>query len=188
MSSHHIVRENQEPALLVGHFHALSPDYLGQILEWSPTIVTDEYNLDFFLADEIKVDVLFSNGDIKIAQDQINQQQINTKFLEDALSFLLDKKYKAVNILTNSLDLDVLKKFANAINIVVFNESKRFVLVKNTYEKWKPKGDKVFVGEQYIKSFQGLNFVEPGVFEVDQDGFITLEFNSNDFVAVGEDI
>lgn len=39
MSSHHIVREKQEPALLVLSMDAFDEEMLGQLLEWSPTVI-----------------------------------------------------------------------------------------------------------------------------------------------------
>src|SRR5690606_40296637 len=71
MSSHHIVRENQEPALLVEDFAALSEEYLGQLLEWSPTIITSLENLDYFLTRDIKVDILYGVEKISEAQEEI---------------------------------------------------------------------------------------------------------------------
>ena len=42
MSSHHIVREKQEPALLVLGLNNFSTELLGQLLEWNPTVITTE--------------------------------------------------------------------------------------------------------------------------------------------------
>ena len=39
MSSHHIVREKQEPALLVLGLDDFPDELLGQLLEWSPTVI-----------------------------------------------------------------------------------------------------------------------------------------------------
>jgi thiamine pyrophosphokinase len=35
MSSHHIVRDDQEPALIIANGAACSAELLGQLLEWS---------------------------------------------------------------------------------------------------------------------------------------------------------
>jgi len=84
MSSHHIVRENQEPALLVANFQALSAEDLGQLLEWSPTVVTNEATIDFLLAQAIKVDVLFTNSKPVLGQEKIKLVPIEGEFMEDA--------------------------------------------------------------------------------------------------------
>lgn len=186
MSSHHIVRENQEPALLVEDFHALSEEYLGQILEWSPTIITNEDNLDFFLAEDIKVDVLYSNQAFD-NQEETKQLTPKSDFIKDAFQYLIDNNYKAVNILAkecNSRFLD----YANVINVVAFAQGIRYAIVQSKFEKWKIKGQRMFIDVSLIKSFNGLQFIGENIFEVEQDGFVTVEVNSQNFVYVGEEI
>lgn len=186
MSSHHIVRENQEPALLVENFHALSEEYLGQILEWSPTIITTEDNIDFFLAEDTKVDFLYAHA-IDSSQEEIKLITPKTTFLRDSLDYLIANNYKAVNIFSMSLEAFFLE-YAHHINIVAFVEGIRYVLIQSHYEKWKVKGQKMYINVSEIKSFNGLKFLQDNVFEVEHDGFVVLEMNTDNFVFVGEEI
>ncbi|HYG16495.1 MAG TPA: thiamine diphosphokinase, partial [Bacteroidia bacterium] len=39
MSSHHFVKEKQEPALIIANGEACSRELLGQLLEWQPTVM-----------------------------------------------------------------------------------------------------------------------------------------------------
>ena len=39
MSSHHIVRDDQEPALIIANGASCSNELLGQLLEWSPIVI-----------------------------------------------------------------------------------------------------------------------------------------------------
>ena len=39
MSSHHIVRERQEPALLITDVYSIDPELVGQLLEWSLSLI-----------------------------------------------------------------------------------------------------------------------------------------------------
>ena len=39
MSSHHIVRDDQERALIIGNGQACSKELMGQLLEWSPLVI-----------------------------------------------------------------------------------------------------------------------------------------------------
>ena len=39
MSSHHIVRDDQEPALIIANGASCNNELLGQLLEWSPLVV-----------------------------------------------------------------------------------------------------------------------------------------------------
>ncbi len=186
MSSHHIVRENQEPALLVLSAHTLDNDLLGQLLEWSPIIITDTHNLDYLLALGIKVDLVF--GDVPaVWQDSIQQKPIEQGFMEDAMHYLITKGFKAVNIWTDTMPMG-LAIFASKINIVLFYDGMRYVFVKGYFEKWMPRGEQVYVDEACIKSFQGLEYVDKGIFRTVSDGFITLEFSTDSYLWIGEDV
>lgn len=186
MSSHHIVRENQEPALLVEDFHALSAEYLGQILEWSPSIITTENNLDYFLAEGTKVDFLYTNSS-KTYQEEIKVIPPKTSFLEDSLTYLIDNNYKAVNVFAESL-CPLLIEFASKINIVAFVKGIRYVLIQSRFEKWKVKGQMMYIDVSNIKSFNGLKHLQENIFEVESDGFVVLEMNIDNFVFIGEEI
>ncbi len=57
MSSHHIIREDQEPALLIMDALAVPFEQVQELLEWSPTVMVTEYALVEVLNWGIKVDV-----------------------------------------------------------------------------------------------------------------------------------
>ena len=187
MSSHHIVRENQEPALLVQDFKALEKELLDQLLEWSPTIISNTYSLDFFLSEEIKVDIVFSAMSIPYLQEETRMFSLEGSFFDTAISFLISKSYPAVNILCSEMD-DTIIKYAEDINMVVFCENRRYVFVKTHYEKWKPKGEKIFVDPRVLKSQEGLRPIGGQSFETEMDGFFRLIFNTETFVCIGEEV
>ncbi len=187
MSSHHIVKENQEPALIVASLEALDSEYIGQLLEWSPTVFTDDYTIDFLLATDIKVDFVVTAGGSDYGQEQIQHLPLQTDLITDALHHLITHRYKAVNIICDEVPVAVYD-FCGAINIVLYIDGKRFVLVKGRYEKWKQKGEKLFIREDKLKSLVGIQKVAHHEFVTEQDGFIYLEFNNQEFVLVGEEI
>ncbi len=187
MSSHHIVRENQEPALLIQDFRALDKEMLSQLLEWSPTIITNEYSLDFLLSEEIKVDVVFSNVSVPFLQEQTSLFSLEGPFFEAAMRYLISKSYPAVNILCSEID-GTITKFVENINVVAFCKEKRYVFVKKQYEKWKPKGEKIFVDPRCLKSQEGLRYIGEQSFETEEDGFFRLVFNTETFVCIGEEV
>jgi len=187
MSSHHVIRENQEPALLIQDFYALDLESIGQILEWSPTLVTDFNNVDCLLAEGIKVDVLFAHTAVETTQEHTKIQVLKSDFLSDGLSYLIAHNHAAVNILSDTIPA-VLFTYAKDINIVLFYKQRRYIFVRSFFEKWKPKGEKIYIHEKYLKSFQGLNYIESGVFETINDGFIQIAFNTEDYVLIGENL
>ena len=63
MSSHHIVRDDQEPALIIANGAACQPEFLGQLLEWSPLVVVLDAAMERVMELDIKVDVLLGDVD-----------------------------------------------------------------------------------------------------------------------------
>ncbi|HLS96623.1 MAG TPA: hypothetical protein VK017_13770 [Sphingobacterium sp.] len=187
MSSHHIVRENQEPALLVAAVGVLDSEQMGQLLEWSPTILADDQTVDFLLAEQIKVDIVFTNRAASYYQEQIKTLPLERGLLIDGLSYLAKSNYGSVNILCDTLP-DDLCAHVNGLTAVVFCDDRRYVYVQHRYEKWKEAGSRIFVQENVLKSLSGLRKIARHVFETEQDGFFYLEFNTDRVVTVGEDL
>ncbi|PRD48780.1 thiamine diphosphokinase [Sphingobacterium haloxyli] len=187
MSSHHIIRENQEPALIVAAYEALDEEYMGQLLEWSPTIIANDDTIDFFLAANIKVDVVFSVKEITYPQEQIRTFQIKNGFIPDALDYLIQNDHEAVNIVCDGPE-DILASYCTLINIVVLSHRIRYVYVRDRYEKWKEAGARMFAPETQLKSLLGLKHINPNEFVTERDGFIYLEFNTDEHVRIAEDI
>jgi len=63
MSSHHIIRDKQEPALIIANGEACSLDLVEQLLEWSPTVVVLDGALERVISLGIKVDVWLGDFD-----------------------------------------------------------------------------------------------------------------------------
>lgn len=158
MSSHHFVKENQEPALIIANGQPCSETLLGELLEWSPYVIVLDGALDKVLSYGIKFDVLLGDFDRLEAKhldlpDQPNIEIVHTPDqnktdLEKALDFLIQKGHKAVNIVwATGLRMDhtfnnicTLGKYCDKINAVMLdNYSKIFVLPKD-YKKYYNKG------------------------------------------------
>ena len=108
MSSHHIVRDDQEPALIIANGASCSFDLLGQLLEWSPIVVVLDNAIDRVLQLDIKVDVLLGDFDNDFDPDIYKEKQYPLEIvhtpnqdktdLEKALDYLIEKGHKAVNV------------------------------------------------------------------------------------------
>ncbi len=109
MSSHHIVKEKQEPALLIANGEACSVDILHQLLEWSPFVVVLDGAIDRVLELGIKIDLFCGDFDSNtISLDNLRKVQYPIEIietpnqdktdLEKGLDILLEKGFPAVNI------------------------------------------------------------------------------------------
>jgi hypothetical protein len=155
MSSHHIVRENQEPALLILDTSSVSIDTIGELLEWSPTVIVHSKCVMNVIKRGIKVDIviapsevienirdlLLDQAPIKIVSYGENEDPIPTIF------YLLNAlKSTAVNIVSN--EENILKQIESVagIDCEILIGSKRWSWIRNNHiEKWYSGGTKLYV-------------------------------------------
>src|SRR5690554_457738 len=108
MSSHHIVRDDQEPALIIANGAACSNELLNQLLEWSPLVVVLDSAIDRVLELGIKVDVLIGDFDrnfdynyykkLQYPIEIIQLEEQETYDIDKAINYLIERKIPAANI------------------------------------------------------------------------------------------
>jgi thiamine pyrophosphokinase len=186
MSSHHIVREKQEPALFIGDFNSFDEEYLGQLLEWSPTVMVAECCYEKIASMGIKIDAVVCQKENSINfQESINfiYKSVNESFLAKALHFFIDEGYPAVNIICDIFEAKNFIDFINQIDIVVFANHKKYYAIKNGFNKWSAKDSVI---EVYSEPFQyyGIQKTSANTFITLNDGFYGFTFEQkNLFVA-----
>lgn len=187
MSSHHIVREKQEPALLIAGLNNFDDELLGQLLEWSPTVVVTAAVAEQVQSRGIKIDWL-------VADEMTDVQQLDIKLVSpgneqpilSALEQLIAQGYPAVNLITDELDIAMLTPFFEQIDLVVFYDRKKIVAAHNGFRKWKPAGDRIEILTQaHNFVYTNLLQVASNCYEIIEDGFYNLQF-SNSFILVAE--
>lgn len=108
MSSHHIIRENQEPALIIANGASCNPELLGQLLEWSPHVVVLDGALERVLNLGIHFDVVIGDLDSVSNADASRLAELNIPLLhrydqnktdlQKGIEYLIEKDHRAVNI------------------------------------------------------------------------------------------
>lgn len=176
MSSHHIVREKQEPALYIHKLGNFDEEYLGQLLEWSPTLIVaaDEYEKAISLG--LKVDVVFGNDENIAIQENTKWIFTAAPSIPTVVKYLISEQYPAVNIISNESKFDDLAGFLNEINIVLFTETEKSYAVKKDFSVWKPAGAIFKIDIISYFETDNLKQVENGDFEVINDGFVSFNF------------
>lgn len=177
MSSHHIVRDEQEPALIIANGESCSFELLGQLLEWSPVVMVLDGAVHRVLALGIKIDIVL--GDFDKEEDWntllINQQPVevvhtpdqNKTDLEKGLDFLIAKGHKAVNIVWATgrrgdhhlNNISTLAKYKNEITMVMIDDFSRVFNVPHQFTKWYPANfliSLIPVGSVYNLQTKGL--------------------------------
>jgi thiamine pyrophosphokinase len=154
MSSHHIVRDDQEPALIIANGEACSRELLGQLLEWSPLVIVLDSAIDRVLELGIKVDILLGDFDRGFNADYYKEKQYPIEIvfapnqdktdLEKAFDFLIEKGHKAVNVIWATgrradhtiTNLTNIVAYRNQLKVVILDDHSKVFLLPTTFEKW----------------------------------------------------
>ena len=160
MSSHHIVRDEQEPALLIAGFSALQHEDIGQLLEWSPTVIAMEESINDLITLGVKIDVAVVSADRMKHWEETLRFQQPVQFLNadgekvsviaGIIRHYLDKNYKTFHLLSNQLTLfdfiNLCQFFKYKAELVFINESQKITVHQvGTYKKWLKSGEGVSV-------------------------------------------
>ncbi|GGH13747.1 thiamine pyrophosphokinase [Pedobacter zeae] len=176
MSSHHIVKEKQEPALYIDGLGNFSEEFLGQLLEWSPTLLVSGENYDKIISLGLKVDVLVNGTDQEVQEDTKVIQGPVDPFMV-AVNYLYEEKYPAVNVIAKKFDLEKFAGFEDKINLVVFTERAKHYPIRSGFSVWKPAGSEFLIhGNRYIE-VTNLAQNEDEIFIVVKDGFVEFTFS-----------
>ena len=154
MSSHHIVRDDQEPALIIANGEVCSSELLGQLLEWSPIVIVLDSAIERVLELEIKVDVLLGDFDRGFDASYYKEKQYPLEIvyapnqdktdLEKAFDYLIEKGHKAVNVIWATgkradhtiTNLTNIVAYRNLLKIVILDDHSKVYLLPETFEKW----------------------------------------------------
>ncbi|MDH4403360.1 MAG: thiamine diphosphokinase [Flavobacterium sp.] len=157
MSSHHIVRDDQEPALIIANGAACSDELLGQLLEWTPLVVVLDSAMERVVELGIKVDVLLGDFDRGFDANYykethypieiIHTPDENKTDLEKAFDYLYIRNIPAVNVVWATgkradhtiTNLTNIANYRDKLKIVIIDDHSKVFLLPRKYEKWYTK-------------------------------------------------
>lgn len=188
MSSHHVVREKQEPALLILELNLFDEDHLGQLLEWSPTVLVNDISAEKLYSLGIKFDVLLTQNEPAFLQDNLRVIPVAEDALETGLQFLIGEEYPAVNIIAGKRSMAGFLVFADQITLVIFSNDQKIYPVSSGFSKWKAVGETILIDEipADLETI-GLEKISQNQFKTKNDGFFTLKF-TQPFLFIAEEI
>ena len=158
MSSHHIVRDDQEPALIIANGASCHPELLGQLLESSPLVVVLNSAIERVMPLDIKIDVLLGDFDRGFRPEiyQTSQYPLeivhtpdqNKTDLEKAFDYLIERKIPAVNVVWATgrradhtiTNLTNIVRYREKLKIVILDDHSKVFLLPKKFEKWYTAG------------------------------------------------
>lgn len=180
MSSHHIVRDDQEPALIIANGAACNEELLGQLLEWSPLVIVLDSAIERVLELGIKVDILLGDFDRGFDVSHYKESQYPIEIvhtpnqdktdLEKAFDYLIERKIPAANVVWATgkradhtiSNITNIVRYRDLLKIVILDDHSKIFLLPLKFEKWYTKNSIISlipIGE--VTEIQSTNLFYP---------------------------
>jgi thiamine pyrophosphokinase len=196
MSSHHIVKDNQEPALVL-LASEVSRSILDPLLEWSPLVIALEDAMELVADAGIKVDYfLYSSTGamlrMRAIQSPVEFLPLGEERIASVKKILEQRSQKGACFAGDSLNEQEWTRLAQTRDLAfsLFTEDRRISLLnRSSYRKWFPAGTILEILHPVRQSAYILtgrlnkrgNFIH-----VTEDGLISI--SSHDILLVSEPV
>lgn len=178
MSSHHIIRDEQEPPVLVFQLNENWQE-LSELLGWSPILLINPSLNEIFELRQTKIDgyLIEKNSDVVIGEKDFAYNKFS--LVDSLLIWMNTKNCTALNIFCNA---DMMMSFFNqlenkslVIPLIFFTEDGKFILKPTSiFRKWYPEKLRFDILNTDIKRVENLVKDEQG-YRVEKDGFVKVE-------------
>ncbi len=204
MSSHHVVRDQQEPALIIKHLNEIDHEILGQLLEWSPTVLAIGNAVSVLTDLGIKVDIAIAPADQPENQSDIETIELpaDTHPVQFGLNLLFERNYGASYGV--GLDLTIFEfiglahQWQGKLELVLINGNNRLTYHAKPYlQKWVNAGDSfsifptedatIFTTEGFIDNLENELLSDQCDLIAQEAGFVSIQSNLKPFI-LREDI
>ncbi len=184
MSSHHFVKEGQEPALFILEARAFK--YVEPLLEWVPLVMVTDAILDEVLEWGIKIDAVLqcettTNALEKKVADQFPLEILpckNADIVRTGMEFLIQNGITSVNVISPSTEefFERLTEFSPHIQMGLFSDKRWSLIRTGKLEKWMPCGHQVWLSstDEALLHTKGI-FEKNGNWETVESGIVTID-------------
>ena len=190
MSSHHIVRDCQEPALWITTLNSCDFEVIHELLGWSPWLMVDAEIVDQVINWGLKIDALLvstveKKNYLELTVEQNPLQVID--YQDDKIGFGLDyaihKGIDTIHMCTSPGEAQKIQITYPKFEWVFFYQNYKMTFQKNHYWKKWVTTEQVFIlhGEQLetsnlIKNPKGIN-----TYQAQHEGFVEIKSKKEGF-------
>ncbi len=201
MSSHHFVKEFQEPALLILSLEEEGIGKLESLLEWAPYVIVHENVFADVLNKEIKIDaVLCQKVNRELILNLIEMQwnidlfeiELTDNLIEKSLRIIEKNGGRNLNVFDteNTLTIDFQLFESASSQIIIFSDPFKWHLPNELkFEKWLPEQTqlKFKLEENQILEIEGkYNQLSASEITTTADGLISICSKQNKKWLIGE--
>lgn len=201
MSSHHIVKDDQEPALIIANGASCSNELLGELLEWSPIVIVLDAAIERVIPLNIKVDVLLGDFDRDFNANHYQNFQFpleikhtpdqNKTDLEKAFDYLIERNIQAVNVVWATgkradhtiTNITNIIRYRERLKIVILDDHSKIFLLPKKFEKWYPANTQISL----IPIGQVNGIYTKNLFYPLQNGSLTIGYQTGSSNHVAQD-
>ncbi|MEM6523588.1 MAG: hypothetical protein AAF693_07345 [Bacteroidota bacterium] len=157
MSSHHIVRDEQEPAVLILSFPPKAQSkILDDLLEWSPTVIIPDYLTEEAVLLGLKFDIVLYRSFHADSREKLSGQfplkfvQVDKgDWVEVAINSIIQSGHKALSVLVQNFDYKIKSKVED-FQTVYYDYLFKWYSINGTHKKWFKEGQLLkILGKQY---------------------------------------
>jgi len=146
MSSHHFVKEQQEPAVFILEAKDISFDTVAPLLEWSPTFLVAQEAVEAVLSWGIKIDIILASQAFQNENGHLLEEQYPLRFLtvsslsalDEGVHYLLTSQHKGVHLVGfNHQNHQQLEEKIFDLDLTVMDGDWKYYPVKGgKFSKW----------------------------------------------------
>jgi thiamine pyrophosphokinase len=159
MSSHHIVKDNQEPALIIANGAECSDALMQQLMEWSPYVLVLDGAIHRLLERKLRFDAWLGDFDSGLGIEEAmlhSMGPVERVYAEDqektdlhkGIEFLISKGHSAANILWATgrradhtfNNMATLWRYHDQITLSILDDHSRVYPLSRQFKKWYPGG------------------------------------------------
>lgn len=184
MSSHHFVREGQEPALLI--LEPTSYSDAEGLLEWAPLVVVTESALREVLLWGIKIDVVIAHPENEAKLTALVADQAPVKIfsaghdlVEASFLFLTGTGERAASVISQGITEMVrekIERFSGKIMVNVRTPGEKWSFISSgKFKKWYQTGSIVGFSNPTLGVMLKASKMADSRYELTEDQWITIE-------------
>ena len=162
MSSHHIIRENQEPALWLSTVETNSESQVLEFLEWSPVLIVDSRCLEFNFKHGIQADIVIGTPKTKYVEEGLlNSSKICR--INELHGVLKEKNIQSIYQFGKYSETQLIHPDYKSYIVSLFsNGFQRYSGWHNSeFSKWMVKGTRLIgINEDNLENEAAIEFSE----------------------------
>ncbi len=189
MSSHHVVRNEQEPALVILDLTDSHRAILDQLLEWAPTIICTPESQAQLEHLGVKADIIYMDSDSPAEnRNFIQSARIENNFLSDVFEDLAKAGYGGANIFVPG-DYPLLSQRPehHLLNCSYFCGNWKLSTLRRPIRKWVPEQECIqIIPLESMPKYSGLTHIKDFFYETSCNDFYVVHASAENPILIGE--